>query len=49
MDLDVATTDRLVKSVVVNNDLTAVLVPYLDAESIIATWVKIFSPDNELE
>jgi len=49
MDLDIPATNGLVKSIVVNNNLTIILIPNLDAEGIIPARVIIFGPDHELE
>ena len=46
MDLDVASADWLIETVIVNSNFAAVLVPDLDAESVVI-WVQILGPDHE--
>lgn len=46
MDLDVASADRSIETVIVNSNFAAVLVPDLDAESVVI-WVQILGPDHE--
>ena len=49
MDLDTPATNGLVKSIVVNNNLTIILIPNLDAEGIIPARTIIYGPNHELE